>query len=257
MKKIILILSLFVAFSYISLAVCKLPAGVTTTPAWQEGYPKMKVYYVAGDDKCWAEYSWCFRILPNGDKEIALGDIVLGDDCSWWEDIWGLCDCKDEYYAKQELIMDYAIGAIAVTYDRFNIGELVYCDANGNPPANAPHVFKVYTSKCRTVPFFDFVEKEGQQVTKTCTSSGYCKYEYKYCYRIGTNGIATATYSKTIYEGQSSQCPNHEEVYPGLIKDCYPSDCYPNKLIKKMISIDDIKDYTTSEDYFISPLNNF
>ncbi len=253
MKKIILVLSLIVGFSYISFAVCKLPAGVNNTPPWQEGSPKIKIYYDAADNKCWAEYSWCYRTLSNGDREIAFGDIVLGDDCDWYDP--SPCFCKLGFNLKKEILMDYVVGAIAITYNKFDLlDELLPCDNNGNPPLNSPHVFKVYTSKCQTEPFFDFIGNEDRQVILPCTVSGYCKYEYKYCY-VTNNNVATATYTKTVLEGQSSQCLNDEEVYEDLFKDCYPTDCYPNRLQKKMITIQDLKDYITSESYY--QLNGF
>lgn len=222
-------LMFFVMFSNNSFSDCKLPAGVTTTPAWQSGTPKMRVNLKAGSDICWAEYDWCWR-YNSGVYEIALGDVSFGDDCTWWENFWGTCDCKDNYYAKRELLLDYTIGAITVTYNKFNLPQLVPCNSNGTPPNNALHVFNVYTSKCKTVPYFDFVNHGGAQTIFPCQSNGFCKYEYKYCYKL-IDGNSVASYTRTVLDGVSSQCPTDQLVAPNLYKDCLPEDCYVRPII--------------------------
>lgn len=235
-----------ISISFNANAQCKLPNGVTTTPAWTQGSPNMRIYYNISDDKCWVEYTWCHRTLPNGQKEIALGDIILGDDCSWWEDnIYG-CDCDDSYEAKKEMLMDRAIGAITMEYNRFNVaGNIAPCNVTNS---NSPTVFTVYTSKCKTVPYFNYTEHNGKQVISPCTGEGYCKYQYKYCTKM-IDGVLTSTFTKTVLDGVTSQCPEDEEVSPMLFKDCLPSDCYQTRVTVKVINEQDVYNFNDQTYY--------
>lgn len=247
MKKILVLVSLFVFLAFSNaFAECKLPPGVSDTPAWTEGDPVR----VRVDDEyeVYAEYTVCWRINSKGEKEVILGDYRLIGIAtsplnmfdSLYELLWRLYIAQEN---RGEILFDYAVGQVTVSQNVFRDEKILEC------PNYKNKYYNVFKATCISEPYYDFKDNEGRLIQTPCDGSGYCKYEYKYCYK-SIDGKVVATYSKTLMEHIGTQCPDtYVNIGNGKVFKCFPEMCYPDRKDIKMIDEIDVLKYDDSHYY--------
>ena len=246
MKRILVLLSLFICLAFSNaLSECKLPPGVSDTPAWTEGNPvRVRVH---DEYEVYAEYDVCWRVNSNGEKEVILGEYRLVGIGSPGIGLYEIADILWRQHIKQvnieEILFDYAVGQTIVSQNVFGDDDILKC------PNYKNKYYNVFKATCISEPYYDFKNNEGRLIQTPCDGSGYCKYEYKYCYKE-IDGQLVATYSKTLMEHIGTQCPEtYVNIGNGKVFKCFPKMCYPDRKDIKLVNELDILTYDDAHYY--------
>ncbi len=244
MKKLLLLIvaiAFGAAIANSQTSTCTLPYGVDPT-GWKSGTPvefkwKVDTDYNGGTQECWVTVEYCYK--DNGDDpcQILLGSITY--TCVTY-DQWGNqqpCDTENTNSGfcqgdndTREVILDKLIYQI---WSQFNddpngpakcIGwnTASHCDS-GEDPVTSVILLDV---SCDTG---SILFPSGAAKTYPCGMSGYCKYEYSFCWKVTTDGL-DPYYTRTGIIGSDEPCPGYE-IIDGNSYPCYPKGtCYNDRL---------------------------
>lgn len=142
--------------------------------------------------------------------------------------------CNHEFNKRQEMIFDKAVGA--ALNSSFNAYQ-----STPPCPSLTPAVYQVFSASCITVPYYDYVNNNGDRIQSPCSLDGYCMYTYQYCYKV-YNGKQKSILTKNLITNNGTQCPgSYYDSNTNNSYDCYPKACFPSRINVFDATDDDIQ----------------